>query len=291
MYLLWGSDVAASPGHDRRGSVQQVCATLLALLGLPPGSDIVGPPLAGVPPSSGAPADYASLYKPVAVAATTTGTTSAADRDTLAKLRSLGYIGGASGGGSPSGDSGSTRTPASFNNEGLILRDRGKASEAMTAFESALSLDPEQASAAWNLSDMLFAKGDRDRADQLLVQAFARDLPEGTRYLLARAIGYQREGQTDRALKLVNAALQAKPGNPEMLLFRGRYRVEAHDCAGALDDFQRAEQLTPREAAAYAAEGIARACLGDRAAAERAFSRSLQLDPNQPNIRDILKAR
>jgi Flp pilus assembly protein TadD len=159
----------------------------------------------------------------------------------------------------------------------------------MTAFESALSLDPELASSAWNLSDMLFAKGDRDRADQLLVKAFARDLPEGTRYLFARAIGYQREGQTDRALKLVNAALQAKPGNPEVLLFRGRYRVDTHDCAGALDDFQRVEQLTPKEAAAYAAEGIAQACLGDRAAAERAFSRSLQLDPNQPNIRDVLK--
>ncbi len=168
------------------------------------------------------------------------------------------------------------------------MRDGRKTAEATAAFELALALDPDLASAAWNLSDMLFAKGDRDRADDLLLKAFAHDLPEGTRYLLGRAIGYQREGRADRALKLVNAALQAKPGNSEVLLFRGRYRVDAHNCRSALEDFQRVEQLAPKEAGAYAAEGIAQACLGDRAAAERAFSRSLQLDPNQPNIRDVL---
>ena len=36
------------PATRGRGSVQQVCATLLALLGLPPGRDVDGPPLAGV---------------------------------------------------------------------------------------------------------------------------------------------------------------------------------------------------------------------------------------------------
>ena len=40
--------IGASTGHSGRGSVQQVCATLLALLGLPPGRDVEGPPLPGV---------------------------------------------------------------------------------------------------------------------------------------------------------------------------------------------------------------------------------------------------
>ncbi len=40
--------VTPSTGHTGRGSVQQVCATLLALLGLPQGRDVDGPPLPGV---------------------------------------------------------------------------------------------------------------------------------------------------------------------------------------------------------------------------------------------------
>ena len=48
MYVLWGPGVTASSGHSGKGSVQQVCATLLALLGLPQGRDVDGPPLPGV---------------------------------------------------------------------------------------------------------------------------------------------------------------------------------------------------------------------------------------------------
>jgi Flp pilus assembly protein TadD/predicted AlkP superfamily pyrophosphatase or phosphodiesterase len=284
MYVLWGEGIAPSAGHSGRGSVQQVCATLLALLGLPPGRDVEGPTLPGVAAPAGERVDYVAQYHPAAAPASNT----AVDRDTLAKLKSLGYVG--DGGPSSSQTAGATRTPGSYNNEGVILKEHGKAVPAMDAFEHALSLDPNLSSALWNLSDLLFARGsDLDRSDDLLVRALSHGLPDGPKLLIGRAIGYQRSGQADRSLALVNTALKARPDEAELWLFRGRYRVDAQECAGAAADFERAQRLAPQSAPAYASEGVARLCAGEKGAARRAFSRSLEIDPNQPKVRDFLQ--
>jgi Flp pilus assembly protein TadD len=283
MYLLWGSGIPAD-GHRRKGSVEQVCATLLALAGLPPARDLAAGPLPGASSRSGtAPVDYQAYYEPMPAPASSAG--ARADADSLAKLKALGYI--ADGG--PAGRAGETRTPGSYNNEGVILRNAGKTSGAIAAFEHALEGDPNLASALWNLSDLLFGKAaTADRSDELLVRAYASGLPEGTRLLIGRAIGYQRAGQAPRSLALVNGGLDARPNEVELWLFRGRYRVEAGDCRGAAGDFRRAEALAPAEPAAFAAEGLAQLCAGDRDAARTALTRALQLDPNQPKVREFL---
>ena len=284
MYVLWGSGVPASAGHTGRGSVQQVCATLLALLGLPPGRDVDGPPLPGVAAPTAARVDYYAQYHP---AAPPVSSGTAVDRDTLAKLKSLGYV--SDGGPSSSQTAGATRTPGSYNNEGVILKEHGKAVPAIEAFEHALALDSDLASALWNLSDLLFARGsDLDRSDEMLVRALSHGLPDGPKLLIGRAIGYQRSGQANRSLALMNAALKTRPDEADLWLFRGRYRVEAQECAGAAADFERAERLAPQNAPAYASEGVARLCAGDKGAARRAFTRSLELDPNQPKVREFL---
>ena len=284
MYLLWGPGISASAGHAGRGSVQRVCATLLALLGLPPGRDIEGPPLPGVDATAATRVDYFAQYQPVAPPASNVTTV---DRDILAKLKSLGYVG--DGGPSSSPTAGASRTPGSYNNEGVILKEHDKPVPAMEAFERALALDPNLSSALWNLSDLLFARGsDLNRSDDLLLRALAHGLPDGSKLLIGRAIGYQRSGQPDRSLALVDAALRARPDEADFWLFRGRYRVDAHDCAAAAADFQKAERLSPGNAPAFASEGVARLCAGDPRAAGRAFARSLELDPNQPKVREFL---
>jgi Flp pilus assembly protein TadD len=286
MYVVWGAGVAPTTGHSGRGSVQQVCATLLALLGLPQGRDVEGPPLPGVTAPSGARVDYFAQYHPAAAPASS-GT--AVDRDTLAKLKSLGYVG--DGGPSSSQTAGATRTPGSYNNEGVILKEHDKPVPAIEAFERALALDPNLSSALWNLSDLLYARGsDLDRSDELLLRALNHGLPDGSKLLIGRAIGYQRSGQADRSLRIVDAALKTKPDEAELWLFRGRYRVEARECAGAAADFVKAERLSPHNASAYASEGIARLCASDPRAAGRAFAKSLEIDPNQPKVREFLQS-
>jgi len=288
MYLLWGDGVAAKPGHTAEGDVQQVAATILALAGMAPGRDINGDPLDGAPAVTAPRADYAAVYRPAAQAAASAGK-SAADRDAVANLRSLGYIGASESDAAPPGSAGSTRTAGSFNNEGVILKERRKLPQAIEAFEKALTIDKNLASAEWNLSDVLYAMGQNlDRSDALLIKAFADGMPDGGKFIIGRAMAYQRVGTPARSLALMNKAAAANPRDPELWLFRGRYRVENGDCPGAVADFDRALALSPANAGAYAASGVARMCAGDRAGARAAFEKSLAIDPQQPKIREYI---
>ncbi len=292
IYLLWGNGIQPSPApaHALHGSVQQVCASLLALSGLPPGRGVAGPVLPRVPVlNASAAVDYRQFYtKPAAPPQSAAASDPRVDADTVAKLKALGYIGGAE---EASGRSAGTRTAGSLNNEGLLLKQQNRIDEAIDAFDRALTVDPNLASALWNLSDLLFAQNrSLDKSDDLLVRAFAHGLPEAPKYLIGRAIGYQRNGEIDRSVRLLNMALAAKPDDPELLLFRGRYRVEQGDCASGLNDFRRATELSPSNAAAFASRGLAELCVGDHAAAQASLRRSLQLDPNQPKVRDYLRS-
>ena len=168
----------------------------------------------------------------------------------IAKLKALGYIGSGEPWTAPPGTT-STRTAASYDNEGLLLREAGRNDEAIAAFENALRIDPKSAAALWNLSDLLHRlRRDPQRADALL-----------------------------------DAAIAIDPNQPTWLLYRGRYRLEKKDCRGARDDFGGAARLEPNNALIFTSLGTAELCLGNRDAANRAFQRSLQLDPNQPALR------
>jgi tetratricopeptide (TPR) repeat protein len=285
LYLAWGAGIEAAPGHPHHGGAEQVAASVLSLLGLPRGLGLVEPVLPGIPKPEGKAVSYSEHYKPAAPVLTRTGE---ADAEAVEKLKALGYIGAGEAATAPAGVTG-TRTAGSWNNEGLVLRARGKPEASLAAFEKALELDPNLASALWNLSDVLGQlKRDPDRSDSLLVKAFATGLPEARRFLVERAIEYNKAGDPARSLRLLDAALVARKDEPEAWLFRGRYRIEAGNCRGALDDFKRALALAPAHAAGYASEGLAHLCLGDRAAARRSLNRSLQLDPNQPRVKEFL---
>lgn len=283
IYLLWGPGI--TPGPRDRGGVDQVCATLLALLGLPAGNGLARPPLPGVSGRSEKTLDYRALLpsQPSAPIQET-----APSGDEIAKLRALGYVGGSEPARAPAG-AGTTRTPASFNNEGLLRRQAGQTREAAAAFEQALALDPRSASALWNLSDLLHAEGrEPARSDELLVQAAAAGLPEGGERAGARALELLRTGSPERARTLLDNALAALPNDPGLRLLRGRTHLETGECAAARSDFTVAARQAPRNAIAWASLGLSALCLGDPAAARPALERSLQIDPNQPQVREAL---
>jgi len=290
MYLLHGPGLAPAPQRGR-GGVRQVAPTLVSLLGLAPAAGMKAEPLPPVTLPAAAPFDYLPYFererqrrldqRPAVPGG---------GEEEIAKLRALGYV-GAREAGRASREAlalGEGRTAGSFNNEGLIHQNEGRKPEARRAFERALDVDPGLASAAWNLSDLLFAAGDLDRADEMLVRAYAGELPEGVRFVIGRAIGYQRQGEVARALRLLDAAIAARADEPEVLLFRGRYRIERGECGGALEDFLAAERLAPANPAAPASAAMAHLCLGSPAAARVALERSLALDPAQPRVRELL---
>jgi Tfp pilus assembly protein PilF len=284
IYLLWGPRIkSAKTGASRgEGAVGQVCATLLALLGLPPGKGLEGPPLAGIAPVHADPADYRAHYQP----APEMQTNERADAEEIAKLRALGYLGGKEGNGAAAD---TTRTAASYDNEGLLRRQKGETDAAAAAYGKALAIDPKSAAAMWNLSDLLASqKKEPDRSDDLLVASLAAGLPDGVDHALARTVAYARGGESERALKLLDRAIGTKPQDPRLHLLRGRYRLERHQCEKALDDFETATSKAPRNALAFASVGLARLCIGDGEGAAASFHRSLQINPDQPEIRRAL---
>jgi len=289
IYLAWGPGIEAAPGHPHRAGVTQLAASVLALAGMPRGLGLSEPVLPGIPTPAGKAVNYADHYRPAAPAAPAAAGGTEDTAAAIEKLKALGYIGASESATAPAGAGGSTRTAGSWNNEGLVLRAEGRKEASIAAFDKALELDPNLGSALWNLSDVLDQmKRDPDRSDALLLRAFATGLPEARRFLVERAIAYHKAGDGARSLRLLDAAVAARADEPEAWLFRGRYRIEAGDCRGALADFRRATALAPSHAAGYASEGLAYLCLGDRAAARRSLVRSLQLDPEQPRVKEFL---
>ncbi|HEX3551700.1 MAG TPA: alkaline phosphatase family protein [Thermoanaerobaculia bacterium] len=280
IYLVAGPGVPASDVRGQ-GNVIQVCGTLMNLLGMPPSGGVAGPPLTGVEVSPDVLVNYRDHWRPAAPARQVDSKT---NQEEIEKLRSLGYV-GASGG---TVADGSTRTAASYDNEGLLRRERGETEAAAAAFEHALALEPASAAALWNLSDLLHSQHrDLDRSDDLLVRALAAGLPDGVDYTAGRAVLYAKGGEAERALRLLDRALQAQPADPRLHLLRGRYHMERRQCREALADFD-AATAEPKSALAQASAGLARLCLGDSAGAARNFRKSLEIDPNQPEIRRAL---
>ena len=283
IYLLRGPGVAPAPTRVLRGGIRQVCATLLALAGMPAAANIA-PPLAPITASSSV-VDYRRHFTP-AVAPPRAADTTAAQEE-IAKLRALGYIGSTESTRSASA-SADTRTAGAYNNAGLILRQAGRVDEALAAFDRAMKLDPGYASTLWNASETLFgANRDLDRADQLLAGAVRNGLAEGPRHVIERAIVYSRTNRAARSLALLDAAVSGLPRDADLRLFRGRYRMDRNDCRAALEDFSAATQARPNDALAWASAGLAQMCVGDANAARMSFQRSLAIDPNQPQLRQF----
>ena len=148
---------ARRTGHARTAASSRCARRCSSLAGLPPGATSRAPRCRARPRAAAERAvDYRRLLRQARGADGHRGADSSrVDADTVAKLKALGYIGG---GEEATGRALGTRTAGSLNNEGLLLKQQNKIDEAIDAFDRALTVDPNLASALWNLSDLLFAQ-------------------------------------------------------------------------------------------------------------------------------------
>ena len=288
IYLLVGPGIPARPGHAGRGGVAQVAATLLALVDLP-AQHGMAPALAEVGPLPlTRSATTTSRFEALLPATTSRLDEPGANDEELRKLQALGYLAASaekSAGPRPHG----TRTAGSFSNEAQILEGLGRTAEAMRCYEQALEQEPGDVAAKWNLSNLLFEE-DRDavRSDRLLVEAFLGGLPAADELVVARAAAWRERGRLDRARSLLDAAVAGVPAHVPLRLFRGRTRIEQGDCRGAAADFAEAVRRDEERAGSWAALATAHLCLGEKAAARRAFERAVALAPEREELRRAL---
>ena len=281
LYVMWGRGVQAD-GTKGEGRVGQVAATIMGLLGLPRAAGTYEPALGGVPEVL-----PAQNYGPRSARALAVADSGPAG-DAVERLKALGYVGSNEPAVRPDGARSGTRTAGSFTNEGSILMEEGKTAEAKAALEQALRLDPKSAPAKYALASILEKEGRSGEADDLLLAALADGLGEGPQKVEEIAVTAWRMGDVPRALRLLDGVVKTKPDEARFRMTRGRVRIQSRDCRGAFEDFDAACKAAPASAAAHGLAGSALMCLGRPAEARRAFERSLELDPSQTRLRELL---
>ena len=86
-------------------------------------------------------------------------------------------------------------------------------------------------------------------------------------------------GQTDKAIELANKAIEAKPDDARLHLYRGTLYESLRRHEDAVADFDRAIELEPNDANAYEHRGSERFKLGRFADSIADFDRQIALDP------------
>src|SRR5262245_420055 len=71
-------------------------------------------------------------------------------------------------------------------------------------------------------------------SDDALMTALEAGSPGSVDALVGRTVSYARSGDSAHGLSLLDRALAAKPKEPRLLMLRGRYRLQRHQCEKAL---------------------------------------------------------
>jgi lipoprotein NlpI len=97
--------------------------------------------------------------------------------------------------------------------------------------------------------------------------------------LLTAAVDAARDGEMDKAIKLVGEAIKADPKSSKGYALRARLLVDQRDYEPALADFDRLIELSPEEAEHYYYRGRARFCTGKIAESIRDFDHYVEERP------------
>lgn len=281
VFVLAGKGVARLGRVGEAPSVYDVAPTIAALAGIPPGKGWPGKPLPGCPAEALPAVDWETLvppesYRPAAAPAQPSA-------EYLQQLRSLGYLETGEGAGT-SRDA----TEGELNNLGLVHLEAKRYAEAEKAFRGAVARNPAYASPHYNLRRTYFETGRYDEADAELWRAVELRLRDAAGAVDRAATDYEAAGQPDRSLGLLAEARRRFPAEARFAVHRVALLVKLGRCREALGDGREASTAFAADARVHAFCGLAAACVGERETARREMERSLQLDPNQPELRAAL---
>jgi arylsulfatase A-like enzyme/Tfp pilus assembly protein PilF len=205
---------------------------------------------------------------------------SAPDPETMAKLASLGYVGG-----TPAARAGNDRPDPKvmvplfrkFEEATWATTDK-RLGEAATILEDLVHRDPQNSVFRGALAKIERQRGNTARAIELYREAvvFAPDDPQGW-YNLASA--FQQAGDMTHAGEAAREALRRDSTNAEAHNVLGIAYSAQGDGPHALEEFRKAIAIDPRNARAYNNVGNIARATGRTSEAEQAYGRAIALAP------------
>ena len=168
--------------------------------------------------------------------------------------------------------------PSTRYNQGVVLARAGRLSEALAAYDKALTLNPHYVDALLNAGAIQFQQGRTDAA----ITRFQSALEIQPGSVIAQsnlAAAYTKKGEMDKAAPLWQKVVAASPKDYTSRENLADLLMSRNKPAEALPLYKQMARLNPKAAAPQIGLGLAYQKLDNLDAAYAAFTRAIRLDP------------
>jgi len=296
IFVAYGNHVAPSRGSHVI-SIYDLVPSILAILGLPPSQEMPGQVPGWLfkdvsPVLSVRVVSYSEFFsgRPAPVA------TRVDTRRYARKLQAIGHLLDPAKGMQPvleeeAQTGAATPLPpqqwgsyAYYNNLGIELRKQGKLKEALEAFQMAIDINPNRPAPYLNMAMVLFDRQQYSAADDVIIQAVAKGLPDANQWFVDFAALYRDRDMTSRAIALLYRGKEIFPESYLIAANLGSALAQANRYSEGLPELERALGLQPSSPAVLNNLGTFYAKKNDYARALDFWNRSLSIDPRQGEI-------
>lgn len=168
---------------------------------------------------------------------------------------------------------------ALYARRGNAQMEKGSFDQAITDFDEAIRLNPNDAHTFDHRGIAYYEKGDKDRAFADYDAAIRID-PQYAHAYANRGVAWMRKGNYDRAIADYDEAIRLDPNDALNYTNRGNAWGDKGDYSRAIADYDKAIRLNPNDARAFRYRGNTNLYMGayDRAIAD--YDEAIRLDPN-----------
>jgi putative PEP-CTERM system TPR-repeat lipoprotein len=173
--------------------------------------------------------------------------------------------------------------------QALYDHSQGKHAAAWESLQQVLRVSPDHMPSVLLAGAVQMALGSTLQAEQHLRKYLDKN-PGDTHANTLLATALLRNGQTERAITMVNAGLKHAPEDPQLLALAGESYMKARDFPKATKYLEKASELNPRAAPIQTALAMSRLAQGDNSRAIAELEQAINLDGKsaQPGILLVL---